>query len=65
AAVAEVAEEHTIPHDVLLQPALVKSLAASGREDVEAFLTEHGARPWQVALTAPPLSAALDELPRA
>ncbi|KZE19051.1 MULTISPECIES: HRDC domain-containing protein [Brevibacterium] len=65
AAVAEVAEEHTIPHDVLLQPALVKSLAASGREDVEAFLTEHGGRPWQVALTAPPLSAALDELPRA
>ena len=64
AAVAAVAEEHTIPHDVLLQPALVKSLAASGREDVEAFLTERGARPWQVALTVPVLSAALDELPR-
>lgn len=52
-----------MPHDVLLQPALVKSLAASGRTDVEAFLTEHGARPWQVGLTAPALSAALDSLP--
>lgn len=64
ASVAEVAEAEEMPHDVLLQPALVKSLAASGRTDVEVFLTEHGARPWQVELTAPALSAALDQLPR-
>ncbi|MCM1012641.1 MULTISPECIES: HRDC domain-containing protein [unclassified Brevibacterium] len=62
-AVAEVAAAQTMPHEVLLQPAIVKSLAASGRTDVEEFLTERGARPWQVELTTPALSAALAALP--
>lgn len=64
-AMNELSEELTIPHDVLLQPAIVKSLAAQPRVDVRAFLTDQGARPWQVELSEPVLTAALKELPRA
>lgn len=65
AAMAELAEEHTIPHDVMLQPALVKALAAQSGVDVAEFLHERGARPWQIELSAPALSSTLEDLPTA
>ena len=65
AAVAELAEEHEIPHDVLLQPAIVKALGAQSGVDVEEFLVERGARPWQVELSAPMLRDAIESLPAA
>lgn len=65
AAVAELAEEHEIPHDVLLQPAIVKALGAQSGVDVEEFLVERGARPWQVELSAPMLKDAIESLPAA
>ena len=65
AAMAELAEEHEIPHDVLLQPAIVKALGAQSGVDVEEFLVERGARPWQVELSAPMLKDAIESLPAA
>ncbi|MGO3180584.1 MAG: HRDC domain-containing protein, partial [Brevibacterium linens] len=65
AAMSELSEELTIPHDVLLQPAIVKSLAAESSVDVEAYLAEAGARPWQIELSAPVLKKALAGLPPA
>lgn len=65
AAMSERSVELTIPHDVLLQPALVKSLAAESHVDVEEHLAEAGARPWQIELSAPVLKKALAELPQA
>ncbi|MDN6158171.1 MAG: HRDC domain-containing protein [Brevibacterium sp.] len=64
-AMAELAEEHTIPHDVLLQPAIVKALAAQSGVDVAEFLHERGARQWQIELSAPVLSSTLEDLPSA
>jgi len=64
-AMGELAEELTLPHDVLLQPAIVKSLAAVGRVDVPAFLAERGARDWQIQLSTPVLTKTLESLPRA
>ncbi|MCD1285098.1 ribonuclease D [Brevibacterium sp. CCUG 69071] len=64
-AMGELAEELTMPHDVLLQPAIVKSLAAVGRMDVPAFLAERGARDWQIELSTPALTKTLESLPRA
>ncbi len=65
AAMSELSEELTIPHDVLLQPALVKALAAESGVDVEDYLAEAGARPWQIELSAPVLEKSLVGLPRA
>lgn len=65
AAMAELAEAHAIPHDVLLQPAIVKALGAQPRVDVEEFLVERGARQWQVDLSAPVLKDTLESLPKA
>ncbi|WP_209324722.1 HRDC domain-containing protein [Brevibacterium renqingii] len=65
AAMGELSEKLAIPHDVLLQPALVKTLAAQPTVDVEHFLAEAGARPWQIELSGPTLTKALDRLPRA
>ncbi len=65
AAVAARAEDMEIPHDVLLQPAVVKALGSRPVDDVVEFLIEHGARPWQVELCAPVLERALDSLPDA
>lgn len=62
-AMAELSEQLTIPHDVLLQPALVKSLAAQPHVDVADFLAEAGARPWQIELSAPVLEEVLAGLP--
>jgi ribonuclease D len=61
---SELSQKLTIPHDVLLQPALVKSLAAQSGVDVGDFLAEAGARPWQIELSAPVLTDALARLPR-
>ena len=65
AAMSELSEELTIPHDVLLQPAIVKSLAAESSVDVEDYLGEAGARPWQIELSAPALKKTLAGLPQA
>ena len=62
AAMAELASEHSIPHDVLLQPAIVKSLGAQSRIDVEQVLVDSGARPWQVELSAPVLANTMADL---
>jgi ribonuclease D len=64
-AMAELSEELTIPHDLLLQPALVNSVAAQLNIDVADYLAEAGARPWQIELSAPVLTKALAALPRA
>lgn len=64
-AMAELAEEHDIPHDVLLQPGIVKALGAQPRVDVEEFLFERGARKWQVELCAPVLRDTVEILPSA
>jgi ribonuclease D len=64
-AMAELAESLSIPHDVLLQPAIVKSLAAQTHDDVADYLAEAGARPWQIELSAPVLTKTLAGLPRA
>ncbi|WP_434589830.1 HRDC domain-containing protein [Brevibacterium sp. 1718] len=64
-AMSELSEELTIPHDVLLQPAIVKSLAAESSVDVEGYLGEAGARPWQIELSAPALKKTLAGLPQA
>jgi ribonuclease D len=65
AAVGALAEEHGLPVENLLAPDTVRRLtwtppADVGAEGVAAFLREHGARPWQVSLTAGPLAAALE-----
>lgn len=65
AAMAELAEEYAIPHDVLLQPAIIKALGAQPPVDVEEFLIARGARQWQIDLSAPVLRSTLETLPRA
>jgi ribonuclease D len=65
--VAALADEHTVPAENLLQPDVVRRLAwqppdPAGPEEVAADLAAHGARPWQVALTALPISRALGRL---
>lgn len=64
-AMARLADDREIPHDVLLQPAIVKALGAESGVDVEQFLVERGARPWQVELSAPVLTDAIANLPAA
>jgi len=65
--VAALADEHTVPAENLLQPDVVRRLAwqppdPAGPDEVAADLTAHGARPWQIALTALPISRALGRL---
>jgi ribonuclease D len=63
AALSALTAEHRLPVENLLLPDLVRRLAWSppgtDPESVAAFLAAGGARPWQVALTAPALSSAL------
>jgi ribonuclease D len=66
-AVAAVADEHRLPVENLLAPDTVRRLCwappggpTPSADEVAAFLREHGARPWQVGLTAAVLSGALD-----
>ena len=58
-AMYDLSEATGIPHDLLLQPALVRSAAAlpdPGDPDaLHAFLHEQGARPWQLELSVNPL----------
>ncbi|GAA4211622.1 ribonuclease D [Actinocatenispora rupis] len=66
AAVAEIAAANTLPTENLIAPDTVRRLAwappvPADREAVAAFLTGHGARRWQVELTADALTAALAE----
>jgi ribonuclease D len=63
-AVAALADEHRMPTENLLQPDAVRRLTWEPPDDVSeegvaARLRELGAREWQVALTARPLSKAL------
>ena len=67
AAVAAIADEHTVPVENLLPPDAVRRLCwrpppGLDAEAVAAELTRHGARPWQVELTALPLARALQRL---
>jgi len=67
AVVAALADEHTVPAENLLPPDVVRRLAwqppdPGGPDEVAADLAAHGARPWQVALTALPISRALTRL---
>jgi ribonuclease D len=65
--VAALADEHTVPAENLLPPDVVRRLAwqppdPPGVAEVAANLASHGARPWQVGLTALPISQALGRL---
>ena len=64
AAVAAIADEHSLPAENLLPPDVVRRLAwrppePPSPEAVGADLQDHGARPWQAELTAKPISKAL------
>jgi ribonuclease D len=66
-AVAALADEHHLPAENLLPPDAVRRLAWQPPEPVtpetvSARLAEHGARPWQVALTSLPVARALIRL---
>jgi ribonuclease D len=66
-AVAAIADEHSLPAENLLPPDVVRRLAwkppePPSPEAIGAELAEHGARPWQVELTAKPISRALTRL---
>ena len=63
-AVAAIADEHRLPVENLLAPDTVRRLCWTPPQDlgegaVAEVLRAHGARTWQVQLTAPVLSAAL------
>jgi ribonuclease D len=65
--VAALADEHTLPAENLLPPDAVRRLAWQPPDppvvaEVTADLAAHGARPWQVELTALPISRALGRL---
>jgi ribonuclease D len=65
--VAALADEHTVPAENLLPPDVVRRLSWQPPEPpdpdaVAADLAAHGARPWQVELTALPISKALARL---
>jgi ribonuclease D len=67
AAVAAIADEHSLPAENLLPPDVVRRLAwrppePPSPEAVGDDLLEHGARPWQAELTAKPISRALIRL---
>jgi ribonuclease D len=62
--VAALADEHSLPAENLLQPDVVRRLAwqppdPPGADAIGAELAAHGARPWQVDLTATPITGAL------
>jgi ribonuclease D len=62
--VAALADEHSLPAENLLQPDVVRRLAwqppdPPAVDTISADLAAHGARPWQVELTALPLTRAL------
>lgn len=63
-AVAAIADEHRLPTENLLTPDTLRRIAWQPPEDtseagIAAVLTSHGARPWQVELTARAISRGL------
>jgi ribonuclease D len=67
AAVAAIADEHTLPTENLLAPDSVRRIAwqppaDQSPEGIAATLRTFGARPWQVSLTAPVIAHALRRL---
>ena len=63
-ALAVIAAEHTLPVENVISPDVVRRLAWAPPEPgdeaaVRGFLAHRGARPWQIQLTAAPLTAAL------
>ena len=67
-AVTAIAEQHTMPAENLLPPDALRRLVWTPPEPIDvdavrAALLGHGARSWQVALTATTLAAALPEPP--
>ena len=67
AALAELAEKHNVPVENLLTPDLVRRLAwsppSTNPDEIADYLSNGGARRWQVALTAGPLSTAMTDEP--
>ena len=66
--VTALAEQHNLPTENLISPSLVRSLAWEPPEPltlaaVAASLTDQGARPWQIGLTAELLTQALEPAP--
>ncbi|MEO8329328.1 MAG: ribonuclease D [Candidatus Nanopelagicales bacterium] len=66
-AIAALADEHTLPTENLLTPDTLRRIAWQPPEDISTDsiahrLREHGARQWQVDLTARPISKALDRV---
>jgi ribonuclease D len=62
--VTRLAAEHNLPPENLVAPDAIRRLAwtppePAGTDEVAGALTAHGARPWQVALLARELAAAL------
>jgi ribonuclease D len=63
-AITALSQEHDVPAENLLAPQLVRGLAWEPPDDVSAasigrVLVDGGARPWQIELTAEPLTTAL------
>jgi len=68
-AVAALADEHHLPTENLLAPDTVRRIAWQPPEDlspegITERLRSHGARPWQIELTARPIAKALDRVTR-
>lgn len=68
-AVAALADEHHMPTENLLTPDTVRRIAWEPPKDcsedgIAARLASHGARPWQIGLTARPMAKALDRVAR-
>ena len=66
AALLEIAAEHQLPVENLVEPAVVRRLAWSPPQpldltSVQEQMTASGSRPWQIQLTAAALAAALSE----
>jgi ribonuclease D len=70
AAVGEIAEQHRLPTENLLSPDTIRRMAWTPPKQIDAgivaaVLREHGAREWQINLTAAALAEALLERPAA
>ncbi len=68
-AIAALADEHHLPTENLLTPDTVRRVAWEPPEDcsetgIAARLQSHGARQWQIDLTARPMAKALDRVQR-
>ena len=60
--VAQIAEDTRTPADVIIKPQYLRNLCWTDepqKRDVAQFLTEQGARAWQVALVAESVSRAI------